>query len=451
MIQGNSTNRPHSWEDEPPAETRARRTQQVNPRVGRPLPGVVADASDADADEAVHPSWGASVSGLTDGPSRPWWRPEGSFGRALLVLGALAVVGGLAVAVLFTRSSLERDARFRIAGTANIQATGLTEVSRADMLPVFGEDIGKNIFFVHLDERRHQLEAIPWVQHATVMRVLPDRIRVSVVERIPVAFTQIGDQTGLVDADGVLLTMSASTMAERHYSFPEVTGLKAADTPDSRKTRMNVYMRMMDELDAGGQHNSQQISEVDLSDLRDAQVKMADQGGDIVAHFGEDRFLGRYQRYMKHIAEWRQQYPHLTSIDLRYEGQVLLKMNPADAGQPADAPNTAQAGAEPPPAAPSHAVELSAKPSAKPSAISSRQPLQSVAKPKAGTPGSAHTERSQTEKAKAGKSKAERLRTERAKAEKQHRRDVARRATLTAAQHQSAPTTHPVSAAVEGQ
>jgi len=32
-----------------------------------------------------------------------------------------------------------------------------------EMLPVFGEDIGRNIFFVPLNERRKQLEAIPWV------------------------------------------------------------------------------------------------------------------------------------------------------------------------------------------------------------------------------------------------------------------------------------------------
>jgi len=36
-----------------------------------------------------------------------------------------------------------------------------------------------------LNERRKQLEAIPWVERATVMRLLPDQIRVSLVERQP--------------------------------------------------------------------------------------------------------------------------------------------------------------------------------------------------------------------------------------------------------------------------
>ena len=224
------------------------------------------------------------------------------------------------------KTYLERDARFRIAGASHIQATGLTEVSRAEMLPVFGEDIGRNIFFVPISERRKELEAIPWVEHATVMRLLPDQIRINVVERQPVAFTRHGQQIGLVDANGVLLDMSPATMAAHHYSFPVVTGIDPGDTAESRKARMAVYARLMAELDANNQHYSEQISEIDLTDPEDARVLMPEQGADILAHFGEDHFLERYQRYQAHIAEWRQQYPKLAAVDLRYDHQVVLEM-----------------------------------------------------------------------------------------------------------------------------
>jgi cell division protein FtsQ len=225
-----------------------------------------------------------------------------------------------------TRRSLERDARFRIAGSEDIQATGLTEVSRSEMLPVFGEDIGRNVFFVPIEQRRHELEQIPWVEHATVMRLLPDQIRVAVVERQPVAFTRHGEQIGLVDANGVLLSMAPATMAKHHYSFPVLTGIDPGDPADSRKARVDVYLRMMAELDADGKHNSEQISEIDLTDPEDARVLMPEQGADILAHFGEDHFLERYERYQAHIAEWRQQYPHLAAVDLRYDNQVVLQM-----------------------------------------------------------------------------------------------------------------------------
>ena len=173
-------------------------------------------------------------------PPGPWWRPSGTLGRVLLGVAVLAVLGGVTASAWVLKTYLGRDSRFRIAGTDNIEAIGLTQVSRAEMLPVFGEDVGRNIFFIPLNERRKQLEAIPWVEHASVMRLLPDQIRVSIVERQPVAFVRQGQQIGLVDKDGVLLTMPPAMMAQHNYSFPVVTGLEASDPLPLRRARMAV-------------------------------------------------------------------------------------------------------------------------------------------------------------------------------------------------------------------
>ena len=310
------------WEEEVPEEPRFRRVRQGVPPNGRALPGMPLEMMDPDDDD--DPSGRARFRE----PHRPWWRPAGTTGRVLLGLGALLVLGGLATAAFALKTSIVRDARFRIAGGRNIQATGLAEVTRAEMLPVFGEDIGRNIFFVPLAERRRQLEVIPWVERATVMRLLPDQIRVDIVERQPVAFTRLGRQVGLVDSSGALLAMPAAMMAQHHYSFPVVTGIDPREPLLSRKARMATYARLLSELDAGNQHLSEQISEIDLTDPEDARVLMPEQGADILAHFGEDHFMERYQRYKAHIAEWRQQYPRLAAVDLRYEQQVVLQMQP---------------------------------------------------------------------------------------------------------------------------
>jgi cell division protein FtsQ len=294
-----------------------------------------------------------------------WWWPASTVGRVFVGIGAFVVLAGLTTACDLLKNRLERDARFRIAGASNIQATGLTEVSRAQLLPVFGEDIGRNIFFVPVSERRKELEAIPWIEHATVMRVLPDQIRVNIVERQPVAFTRHGQLVGLVDANGVLLDMSPATMAEHHYSFPVVTGIDPGDKPTSRQARMAIYGRLMAELDANKQHYSEQISEIDLTDPEDARVLMPAQGADILAHFGEDHFLERYQRYTAHIAEWRQQYPKLAAVDLRYDHQVVLEMaSGVDTTQPtSDSAVVAKpSGAKPAAAVPVATKSASAKP-----------------------------------------------------------------------------------------
>jgi cell division protein FtsQ len=293
----------------------------------------------------------------------PWWRPTGTWGRAFLAGGLLIVACAFAYAFHACKSFLEHDSHFRIAGTGDIQVVGLAEVTRAELLPVFGEDIGRNIFFVPLAERRKQLEQIPWVRQATVMRLLPDQIRVAVVERQPVAFVRHGQQIGLVDANGVLLDMPPGAMSKHHYSFPVLTGIDGGDPLPSRRARMDLYLRLVGELDGSGQHLSDQISEIDLTDPEDARVLMPEQGTDVLAHFGEDHFLDRYQRYKAHIAEWRQQYPKLAAVDLRYEQQVVLEMNQGST-------NTAQAAANAENATPAVAKPVASKPAAlKPAAL----------------------------------------------------------------------------------
>ena len=323
-------------EDDAPAESRFRRTQQVLSPAGRTrnAPGMPLEMPDGDSE------WDGEAAPRPrnhfDEPARRWWKPSSITGRVILGVATLMVIGSAAAAWIMAKRYIERDSRFLIRGVDSIQSAGLSQVSRDEMLPVFGEDIGKNIFFVNLGERRKQLEQIPWVEHATVMRLLPDQIRVNVVERTPIAFVRQGQQIGLVDADGILLTMPAAMMTQHHFSFPVVTGIDGGDPQPSRHARMAVYQQLIHDLDAGGQHLSEQISEIDLTDPEDARVLMPEQGGDILAHFGDEQFLARYQRYKAHIAEWRQQYPHLAAVDLRYDQQVVLEMKPgADTGTPA--------------------------------------------------------------------------------------------------------------------
>jgi cell division protein FtsQ len=363
-------------------------------------------------------------------PSGPWYKPTSKFGRILLATTALLLIGALTAGAIAMRNALERDGRFRIAGTGNIQAAGLSQVARADILPVFGEDIGKNIFFIHLGDRRKQLEQIPWIEKATVMRILPDQIRVSVVERMPIAFVREGQQIALVDADGVLLNMSPEGMTQHHYSFPVVTGIDPRDPPASRKARMAVYQRLIGDLDSNGQHLSQQISEIDLTDPEDARVLMPEQGADILAHFGDEQFLTRYQRYKTHIAEWRQQYPRLASVDLRYDNQVVLQMAGgsgaapaavnADDGKPAPMPQTpaksadqSSAGASGSKPSPANRPESTA-----PSAAKAVTPVASAPKPAASAHKATPEHKPQSHHAARPKSAAEREKEKREAAHK---------------------------------
>jgi cell division protein FtsQ len=248
-------------------------------------------------------------------------------------------IAGIVAAVVVTCGGLSAWAysygmtswRFRIQSSDAVEITGVKNASRAHVMEVAGADIGRNIFFVPLDERKKQLEQIPWVEQASVMRLLPNRIAVTIHERTPVAFAQIGSRISLIDANGVVMGLPADRKTK--YSFPVIRGITETEPLSSRAAAMKIYNRLVSELgstdsDSAGASGSpnyvKQLSEVDLSDPENVKVTANDPGGTMVVHLGAQGFLPRYKLYVSHIGEWRQQFQNVQSVDLRYEGQVIV-------------------------------------------------------------------------------------------------------------------------------
>jgi cell division protein FtsQ len=147
----------------------------------------------------------------------------------------------------------------------------------------------------------------------------------------------------LVDANGVLLDMPAEAKPDARYSFPVVTGIVAEDPLSTRAARMKIYERFTTELDGSGEKISEGLSEVDLSNPEDVKALIPDKSNEILVHFGEVDFLDRYRRFEEHLPEWRTVYPKLSSVDMRYERQVVLEMQPG-AGVPVDSSSKDAAG-----------------------------------------------------------------------------------------------------------
>jgi cell division protein FtsQ len=304
-----------------PSSTRAKTTQEsASERSAsrRPAEPASSDSEDREDD--------AFLRARRRVPVRRGLIPASRGGRMGVAAAVVFAIGALLLLAIGIRNFFRDDSRFRIATSSSIQIMGNSEVTRPELLSVFGSDLGRNIFFIPLSARRASLEQLPWVEHATVMRLLPDQLRVAIVERTPVAFVRHGNTIGLVDAHGVLLHLPPAAMAVKHYSFPVVTGISANDPLPVRAARMRLYQQFVNDLDSGGAKVSTQLSEVDISDPEDVWALLPAQGSDIQVHFGDSDFLARYRSYQQHLPEWRQQYPHLASVDMRYENQVVLDM-----------------------------------------------------------------------------------------------------------------------------
>ena len=235
-----------------------------------------------------------------------------------LVAAAASCVAALGFAALYRYG--ERSWRFRVESSDNIEITGMQNVGKAQIMEVMGADIGRNIFFIPLAQQKAQLEQIPWVEAASVMRFVPNRLKVEIHERTPVAFARVGPRMSLIDAGGTLMELTP----KHKYSFPVILGMNPGEPLSTRAPRMKTYGEMVRELDSGGARYSQDLSEVDLSDLEDVKVRVNDPAGDVLVHLGSSDYLRRYKIYVIHAQGWRQQFQKLESVDLRYDNQIIV-------------------------------------------------------------------------------------------------------------------------------
>ena len=268
--------------------------------------------------------------------------PRSAWGRAAAGGALLATLGVLGAAGLFARRELLHDSRFVLAGPQAISFAGRGDVTQDQIIGVFAPDLHRNLFTLPLAQRQKDVEALPWVKHAIVMRLLPNRIGVQVTERTPVAFVREGGHIGLVDAEGVLLEMGTNPERDARYSFPVVTGVRTEDAPSVRRARMLLLGDFLRALDATGEHISSKLSEVDVSNPEDVKALIPENGSDMLVHFGDSDYLKRYESFEQHLPDWRTQYPKLASVDMRYERQVVLEMQPGSeipvTGAPAAGP-----------------------------------------------------------------------------------------------------------------
>ncbi len=190
-------------------------------------------------------------------PVRRGALPRKAAGRIKLLMLALLVVGvfGLVAVTLYRYGT--QSWRFRVDSSDNIEVLGTHNVTRSQVLDALGADIDRNVFHISLDDQKKQLEDIPWIESATVMRLLPNRLRVDILERVPVAFVEVNGRIALIDSHGVIMDMPPG--AQSSLSFPVVVGMSENEPLSTRAARMKIYIQLVRQLDSSGANYSHEL------------------------------------------------------------------------------------------------------------------------------------------------------------------------------------------------
>jgi cell division septal protein FtsQ len=153
-----------------------------------------------------------------------------------------------------------------------------------------------------LDAIKKEIETLKFVKHASVARVLPDTVRVTVTERTPSATARIGGEDFLVDEDARVL--SKVTPEVRGPLPPFVLlGWDEDATQSARemnRRRVALYLKLVNEwrrFDLVAR-----VKAVDISDVNDPQAKVLDSGETVTISLGKEDFAKGLQKGLETIA-----------------------------------------------------------------------------------------------------------------------------------------------------
>lgn len=241
----------------------------------------------------------------------------------------MAGVGGAYICGTFLLSARE----MALIHPGQVHLTGNHYVEQAAVLEIFAPDRGQSVLRIPLEERRRQIEAIPWVAQATVRRALPNTLQIDITERTPIAFLREGSGLSLIDINGVILQKPLRDS----FHFPVVTGLRTDMPLDDREERMHLFEGFIQGVESARAGASNQVSEVDLSDDHDLRATLtglqpeivdsanaaSNSAAPLLVHFGDGNFEGKYQTLVGKIGEVRAKVGPLDSVDLRFDGELV--------------------------------------------------------------------------------------------------------------------------------
>lgn len=236
---------------------------------------------------------------------------------------------GLAWGGIEVRSFLQSDARFSLdcephrTSCASLEIHGAKNASVDRLRGVFVKDFNASIFSIPLDQRRRSLLAVDWVASAAVSRIWPNRIVVTVTERVPVAFARlpIASSTrnflALVDSEGALMAMP--TRARFH--LPVLSGLSETQSDAERKVRVEAMQHLLADLGA----RAQDVAEVNAANTADMRVIAQVEGRGVELWLGDQHYLSRFQTFLTHYTEIAKSSGEASVFDLRIDDRILAK------------------------------------------------------------------------------------------------------------------------------
>lgn len=255
-------------------------------------------------------------------------KPRVNWRLGVRVLAWAAIAAGAAWGAKQVNSFLVTDPRFQLScgdhqpSCANLEIRGAVYTSKGRIQNVFASDFGSSVYKIPLAERRRRLLAVDWVSTASISRLWPNKLVVTITERRPAAFAKLPVGAGryrfeLIDADGVLLSVPPRV----RFHLPVLSGVNEDQTERDRQLRVAAMQHLLDDLGP----DAKQISEVNAASTVDMRVITEVDHHAVELWVGDQHFRSRYRHFVDSYDEIRRHQEQASVFDLRLDDRILAR------------------------------------------------------------------------------------------------------------------------------
>lgn len=233
---------------------------------------------------------------------------------------------GLAAALLLVLSGYGATWVISDAGLFRIQRVtvrGNSRLSTGEVLALISDLKGGSVFTTDLDAYRRRLVDSPWVAEATLRRLLPGSVEITIRERTPIGLCRLLDRLYLVDGTGTVIDEFGPHYAD--LDLPIIDGLSSAPTegaPAIDPARAELAAAVVVAL-APHRSLAERVSQIDVRDVRDAVVIL--DGETALLHLGDAEFAERLQSYVDLAPALHERVPEIDYVDMRFDERVYVR------------------------------------------------------------------------------------------------------------------------------
>jgi cell division protein FtsQ len=224
---------------------------------------------------------------------------------------SILVVYGLACALAASPLFVLKEVTVEVSGRP----------SPGEIRSVSGIRPGTNLLSLDTEEVSQRLETHRWIQHATVVKRLPNRILIKVRERTPVAVVEIQGDLYYIDREGTILDR---IRPGEPLDFPVITGL-GKDVRDARRWKGGRDVQQAISLISAlrGIPALGSVSEIHLD--RSEGFSFVLEGFPCPVYVGWSGFSAKMSRFAGIFPSLASHSSSIERVDLRFSGQVVVR------------------------------------------------------------------------------------------------------------------------------